>query len=92
MEETKAVRQRRDGGRFQLTRWRRRRLQEAETKAVTGGGDKGAEKAPELREATRRSHGGGTRPGSLTQMWIVEEKSRGREDGHGGDYLTRPGR
>ncbi|CAN6918792.1 hypothetical protein YC2023_007583 [Brassica napus] len=82
---------------FQLTRWRRRRLQEAETKAVTGGGDKGAENAPELREdetkavinddevATRRSHGGGTRPGSLTQMWIVEEKSQGREDGHGGD-------
>ncbi|CAG7885288.1 unnamed protein product [Brassica rapa] len=39
MEETKT-----------LTRWRRRRLQEAKTKAVTGGRDKDAKKAPELHE------------------------------------------
>ncbi|CAF2120229.1 unnamed protein product, partial [Brassica rapa] len=77
-----ATRTRRRQG-FQLTRWRRRwRLQEEKTKAVTGGGDKDAKKAPELREdetkavinddevATRRSHGGGVRRGSLTQIGI----------------------
>ncbi|KAG5387969.1 hypothetical protein IGI04_029510 [Brassica rapa subsp. trilocularis] len=63
----KAATRRRQG--FQLTRWRRRRLQEEKTKAVTGGGEKDAKKAPELRKvATRRSHGGGVRHGSLTQI------------------------
>ncbi|CDY71077.1 BnaAnng36030D [Brassica napus] len=56
-----ATRTRRRQG-FQLTRWRRRwRLQEEKTKAVTGGGDKDAKKAPELREVRR---------GSLTQIGI----------------------
>ena len=38
-EAMKAATRRRQG--FQLTRWRRRRLQEEKTKAVTGGEDKG---------------------------------------------------
>uniref|UniRef100_M4DCP4 Uncharacterized protein n=1 Tax=Brassica campestris TaxID=3711 RepID=M4DCP4_BRACM len=72
----KAATRRRQG--FQLTRWRRRRLQEEKTKAVTGGGEKDAKKAPELRKdrrcGLRRSKVGGEK------MATAEISLHGEED------------